>query len=73
MILVGLIPGPNEPSLKVNSYLEPLVDELNVLWEEGIMIKSPDYPTQQLLMKAALLCVACDIPAARNVCAFLGY
>ena len=73
MILVGLIPGPNEPPLNVNSYLEPLVDELKVLWTEGIMIKSPDYPTQQLLMKAALLCVACDIPAARKVCGFLGH
>ena len=37
------------------------------------MIKSPEYPTQQLLMKAALLCVACDIPAARKVCGFLGH
>lgn len=58
MILVGLIPGPNEPSLNVNSYLELLIDELKVLWKEGIM---PDYPTQQLLMKEALLCVACDM------------
>ena len=31
MILVGLIPGPNEPPLNVNSYLEPLIDELKVL------------------------------------------
>ena len=26
MILVGLIPGPNERSLNINSYLEPLVE-----------------------------------------------
>ena len=29
LILVGIIPGPNEPSLTINSYLSPLVDELN--------------------------------------------
>lgn len=28
MILVGVIPGPKEPSLHINSYLLPLVNEL---------------------------------------------
>lgn len=28
MILVGIIPGPNEPSLHINSFLEPLVEDL---------------------------------------------
>ena len=73
MILVGLIPGPNEPSLNINSYLEPLVEELKVLWSEGMVINMPDNPGQQVHLKAGLLCVACDIPAARKVCGFLGH
>ena len=32
MILVGIIPGPSEPHYHLNSYLEPLVEELNELW-----------------------------------------
>lgn len=32
IILCGLIPGPKEPSLNVKSFLEPLIDELLVLW-----------------------------------------
>lgn len=28
MICVGLIPGPKEPKININAYLEPLVDEL---------------------------------------------
>ena len=28
VILCGIIPGPHEPELTINSYLEPLVDEL---------------------------------------------
>ena len=73
MILVGLIPGPNEPPLNINSYLEPLVEELKVLWSEGMVINMPDNPGQQVHLKAGLLCVACDIPAARKVCGFLGH
>ena len=33
VILVGVIPGPKEPKLLMNSFLHPLVDELKVLWE----------------------------------------
>lgn len=31
LILVGIVPGPSEPPLHMNSYLKPLVDELNLL------------------------------------------
>ena len=30
MILVGIIPGPYEPSLGINSFLEPLVIDLKL-------------------------------------------
>ena len=33
VILVGLIPGPHEPSHDLNSYLEPLVQDLLCLWK----------------------------------------
>lgn len=32
IILVGIIPGPSEPSHDLNSYLKPLVKELTELW-----------------------------------------
>ena len=32
VILVGVIPGPREPHLHMNSFLTPLVEELNCLW-----------------------------------------
>ena len=32
-ILVGLIPGPHEPHHDINSFLQPLVDELMLLWQ----------------------------------------
>lgn len=38
LIVVGIIPGPSEPSEHINSYLWPLVDELLVLWRKGVEI-----------------------------------
>ena len=59
VILVGVIPGPHEPSGNINTYLSPLVDELLVLWE-GWRVGSE-------IVKGVLLCVASDLPAARKV------
>lgn len=69
VVVVGIIPGPHEPKLHINSFLEPLVDELMELWQGVIMKSSQGMP---VLVKAALLCVACDIPASRKVSGFVG-
>lgn len=67
---MGIIPGPHEPSKNINSFLAPLVIELKDLWS-GVVIDKGD--NQYVLVRAALLCVACDIPAARKVCGFVGH
>ena len=69
LIIVGIIPGPHEPSLNVNSYLGPLVDELNKLWK-GVTMKLPN---GHKTVRAALLCIGCDIPAGKKVCGFKGF
>ena len=33
IFLVGIIPGPSEPKMNINSFLRPLVDELIVPWD----------------------------------------
>lgn len=68
-ILVGVIPGPHEPSKTVNSFLEPMVQDLLRLWE-GVIISVQQHP---VLIRAALLCSGCDIPAARKTCGFVGH
>ena len=65
-ILVGVILG--EPSLVINTILNPLVDDLQKLWH-GVLMRSPTQ--NSVLVRAALLCVTCDIPAARKVCGFV--
>ena len=70
IIIIGVIPGPHEPSKNINSFLKPLVDELNDLWQ-GVIMETED--KHSVLVRGALICVACDIPAARKVCGFVGH
>ena len=68
---VGLIPGPREPKHDINSQLQPLVQEL-LQFLNGIHIKVHNV-CEPVVVRCALLCVACDIPASRKVCGFLGH
>ena len=70
VIIVGTIPGPSEPPLTINSYLFPLVTELQQLWS-GVTLNLPDGTVH--LVRGALLTVACDMPASRKVCGFLSH
>ena len=70
IIIAGVIPGPKEPSKHINSYLYPLVDDLLDLWHDGITVTTNN---EAATYRAALLCVACDLPAAHKVCGFLSH
>ena len=70
VILAGVIPGPKEPSLNINSFLKPLVIELQNLWQ-GVVLKNDN--DQPVIVRAALLCCTCDIPAGRKTCGFVGH
>jgi hypothetical protein len=68
MLLLGLLPGPDEVSLhKINHYLAPIVNELESLWS-GVTLKNTHECLNGKKIKAALILVSCDIPAARKIC-----
>lgn len=69
VVLLGVIPGPKEPELTINTFLEPFVKELLLLWD-GVLMRTNSVP---VLVRAALICVACDIPAAHKVCGFTAH
>lgn len=71
IIIVGILPGPNEPKKTMNSFLTPLVLELKECWQHGFSLMS--YKNTPICVKAALSCITCDIPATRKVCGFLGH
>ena len=65
VLFIGIIPVPKEPKHDIEA---PLVEEL---WSGTKMrIHSK---TSTLCVQCALLCVACDIAAARKVICFLGH
>ena len=68
LLTLGLLPGPSEVSLhKINHYLAPIVDELESLWD-GITINQTNECKNGKRIRAALILVSCDIPAARKIC-----
>ena len=70
VILVGLIPGPQERHHDINSYLDPLVHDFKQFWD-GIELNVHSVGKKKI--RCALVCVACNLPAGRRVCGFLSY
>uniref|UniRef100_A0A1X7T8B4 Uncharacterized protein n=1 Tax=Amphimedon queenslandica TaxID=400682 RepID=A0A1X7T8B4_AMPQE len=62
--------GPKEPAYNINSFLKPIVNDLLKLWT-GVCLKAPNCTTA--IVRAALICVGCDVPAARKACGFFGH
>ena len=38
-VIIGIIPGSKEPSLHVNSYISPVVEELLLFWEGQLVLE----------------------------------
>ena len=71
ILIAGIIPGPSEPKTNtLNSYLRPLVKELNFLWTDGFMMKCS---SNNITVRAALIASVCDIPATQKLGGFLGH
>ena len=60
--IVGIIPGPQETSRNVNSFLD--------FWD-GVWINTPS--TGPKFCRLALVFATCDIPASRTLCGFLSF
>ena len=74
ILLIGILPGPSEAKHDVNSYMNELVTELNALWTGVTMnIQNSSGLVDKVIVRCALLCVACDLPAGRKLCGFLGH
>lgn len=71
MFLFGIIPGPNEPPLAcLNHYLRPLVDMLLEFWFTGIRFSRTCAYYYGRVVRCAVICVVCDLPAARKINGF---
>ena len=71
--LVGIIPGPWEPDLTLNSYIDQLVSDLLEFWNGVELNVNVGSHTQQRKVRCAIICCSCDLPAGRKLCGFLSY
>ena len=74
-ILVALIPPHCEGKGNMQKFRRsryepviPLIDELKQLWNTGVILQRGI--TGMTLVRAALISVACDLPAVRKLCGF---
>ena len=72
IILAGIIPGPREPKKHINTFLLPNVADLKKLYT-GIIIPNPQSFCGTTLIRAAISCISCDLPATRKVCGFYSF
>lgn len=69
--LVGVIPGPNKPSLdQLNHTLELLVKDLNQFWTPGVYYNRTARHRNGRLVNAVLIPLVSDLVAARQVSGF---
>jgi len=61
MFLSSVIPRPNNPKNKIDVFLQPLIDELNTLWNEGVYTYDI-HANQTFKMKVAFMWTANDLP-----------
>jgi hypothetical protein len=70
MIVVGIRPWGSHGQ-NVHSLFAPLVDELRLLYDDGIHVQTHGRPPDKLRhVKCLLLLVACDLPAAKQLGGF---
>ena len=67
LCLVGIIPGPREPSgEEIDHFLRPLVEAMKESWADGAIYKTYEYPLGRFVRSAIALSVN-DLPMARKI------
>ncbi|XP_074323740.1 uncharacterized protein LOC141660653 [Apium graveolens] len=67
LFLSLMIPGPKSPGKNLDVYLRPLIDELKVLWKDGVQTWDGATKTN-FNLKAALMWTISDFPAYGMLC-----
>ena len=66
MMLTLLIPGPKQPGNDIDVYLQPLIDDLKVLWDSGVEIYD-GFKKSMFKLKVILMWTINDFPACGNL------
>ena len=64
---ISIIPGPREPELSLNAYIDPLVSDILDFWE-GIQLQIIGNSTHRQIIRCAVICASCDLLARKKLC-----
>lgn len=71
VIVAGIIPELSKEPKSLNTFLEPIIDELKAFWH-GIRLQT-SISKIPLVFRGALIFASADIPALRKLCGFKGH
>ncbi|KAJ2922073.1 hypothetical protein H1R20_g15023, partial [Candolleomyces eurysporus] len=72
--LVGIIPGPNQPSRQeINHLLKPLIDDFLILWDDSIYLSRTYLHNTGIRVRGAIVPLICDLPASRQMSGYAGF
>ena len=71
IIVAGIVPEMSKEPKSLNTFLAPIVSELQALWK-GVKLSTSSSDTP-LTYRGALLLASADLPAIRKLCGFKGY
>ena len=66
IMLSMIISGPKQPGNDIDTYLSPLIEELKVLWVDGVDVYD-DYRKDNFKLRAMIFCTINDFPAYENL------
>jgi len=66
MMLSMMISGPRQPGNNIDVYLRPLIEDLRLLWNDGIEVFD-EYEKVNFNLRALLFCTINDFPAYGNL------
>ena len=66
MMLSLLISDPQQPDLDINVYFQPLIEDLETLWNVGVEANDA-YKNECFNLRAVLLWTINDFPAYENL------
>ena len=73
LYVLGVIPGPREPSLdEINHFLHPVVEFFLPTWKNGTWFTKTDQHPEGRLARSVIAVAVNDLPAAQKIGGFAG-
>ncbi|KAL6538915.1 hypothetical protein OROMI_025241 [Orobanche minor] len=70
LMLSLLISGPKQPGNDIDVYLAPLIEDLKLLWDEGVLMFDA-YSGRDFTLRAMIFCTINDFPAYGNLSGYI--